>query len=668
VRPRGGPPRGRRDDLDGLRAVAILLVVAYHVWLGRVSGGVDVFLMLSAFFLTGSFARRMAAGSHLALGAYWARTFKRLVPTSAVVLLAVLVAVHACYPASRWPALWSQTWASLAYLQNWELASETVDYYARDAASVSPLQHYWSMSVQGQVFLVWPVLLAACAVLVRRLRLAVAPVLLAVFGTVFTASLWFSVVETSTHQELAYFDTRARLWEFALGSLVAVLLPYLRLPRWAGALLGWGGLVAIVVCGFVLDVQGGFPGYFALWPTLAAGAVIVAGAGGPGVGPARLLSHPLLLRLGRDAYALYLVHWPVLVTWRLLNDGREPSFLAGTGIVVASIVVARILTASVEQPLRTLAWADGRAARSVLVIAVATAVVALPLAAWQGVERHRAATLLAHASADNPGAAVLLPGYREGGDAAAPAIPLATTLDEQWVVLPERCEEDLAPSVPEVAERCNQLVPGTAHERTVVVVGDSHTEQLMGALLPIAEREGWQVVSLLKGGCSFGVGDHPCAAWNERALDYVVGLRPDAVFTVVTAGEVDGPGEELVVGQQEAVDALAAAGIDLVGVRDNPRFSFDVYACAERFGADAAGCRRDLASVSAERSPAESLDIGEGSVLVDLLPETCPDGVCTPVVGNVHVYLDDNHLTWDYARTLAPFLEERLAAWASDSR
>lgn len=662
VRPRQGD--GRRTDLDGLRAVAVLLVVVYHVWADRVSGGVDVFLMLSAFFLTGSFLRTMTRGRPLALGAYWARTFARLVPTSAVVLLAVLVTAHAVYPASRWPGIWSQSWASLFSVQNWQLAREAVDYYARDAATLSPLQHYWSLSVQGQVFVLWPLLLAGCATAVRRLGLRAETVLLVVFGAVLVASLAFSVVETSTEQDVAYFDTRARLWEFALGSVVAVVLPRVRLPHRAAGILGWVGLAAIAACGLVLDVRGGFPGYLALWPTVGAAAVILAGSAGPGVGAARLLSHPALVRLGGDAYALYLVHWPLLVTWRLLDEGRQPSFVAGTVVVVVSLVLARVLTAAVERPLREATGAGRSTVRRTVVVAVALVLVAVPLAGWQGVERERAAELTADTPVDNPGAAVLLAGYRAEGDPRAPARPLATALDEQWVVLPEPCADELvAGATAEVAERCHELTPTSAPAPTVVVLGDSHSEQFMGALLPIAEREGWHLVSLLKGGCSLGLGEHPCAAWNEEALRFVVGLRPDAVLTVVTAAEPDGPGEGLVTGQQEAIDALAASGIDLIGVRDNPRFSFDMFACAEAHGPDAGECRRELATVSAQSDPASDLDLTDTSVLVDLSAETCPGGVCSPVVGNVHVFLDDNHLTWDYARTLAPFLEERLAPW-----
>lgn len=142
--------RRYRADIDGLRTLAILLVVVYHVWLGRVSGGVDVFLMISAFFLTDSLTRRVIGGERLRLGAFWLRRFRRLLPAAAVTLLGVLGAVFLLYPPRTWSAVWTDTWASLFYVQNWHLAFSSVDYYARSAASTSPLQHFWSLSVQGR--------------------------------------------------------------------------------------------------------------------------------------------------------------------------------------------------------------------------------------------------------------------------------------------------------------------------------------------------------------------------------------------------------------------------------------------------------------------------------------------------------------------------------------
>ncbi|MCB8044828.1 acyltransferase [Microbacterium oxydans] len=213
--PRGVP--SHRADIDGLRALAILLVVVYHVWLGRVSGGVDVFLMVSAFFLTGSFARRMQEGRPLQLGSFWIRRFLRLVPAAAVTIAGVLAVAFVAFPRTEWPRVWSEAWSSLFYVENWTLAFSEVDYYARSSQTPSVFQHFWSLSVQGQVFLLWPLLFAGVWLALRTRRHLIVPALFAVFGTIFVVSLVFSIMETNSAQDFAYFDTRTRLWEFAAG-------------------------------------------------------------------------------------------------------------------------------------------------------------------------------------------------------------------------------------------------------------------------------------------------------------------------------------------------------------------------------------------------------------------------------------------------------------------
>ena len=147
-----------RADIDGLRAPAVLHVVVYHVWFGRVSGGVDVFLMISAYFLTASFLRRLGTGDSMQPFSFWLRRFRRLMPAAAFTISATLLAVFLWYPQSSWAPIWRQAWASLLYFQNVELALNDVDYYTREELVPSPLQHFWSLSIQGQVFVIWPII------------------------------------------------------------------------------------------------------------------------------------------------------------------------------------------------------------------------------------------------------------------------------------------------------------------------------------------------------------------------------------------------------------------------------------------------------------------------------------------------------------------------------
>ncbi|MFJ4164888.1 acyltransferase family protein [Microbacterium sp. NPDC089698] len=656
---------GYRRDIDGLRAVAILLVVVYHVWIGRVSGGVDVFLMISAFFLTGSFVRRMEAGKRLAVGSFLLSRFRRLMPAASVVLAATLGACWLLLPQTAWPQLWKEGWASLGYVQNWVLAADGVDYYAHDSALASPLQHFWSLSVQGQVFVLWPLLFLLGALIVRWTKKSPTVVMAWLFGLVFVGSLAFSIWETADLQTFAYFDTRARLWEFAAGSLLALAVPRLRLNRFLRAALGWIGLAGIVVCGMVIDVRGGFPGYLALWPIVSAALVIVAGTRPQGehpelgeFGPGRFLATRPVLFLGRDAYALYLVHWPVLILWLNVRERPQASFLDGLAIIAISLVLARLVTMFVERPLRLAGGQRGSVWRNAGVVLLCAVVVASVLVPWQILTTSKAAAEQAAYADEYTGAM--------GGDTARdgkgiPVIPIPGDDAGRWAELDEACSGRFASDIPEVQESCTQTSNADTAKHLVVVIGDSHANEFAGALQPVASERDWGIVMLMRPWCSLDKheegteADGYCGGWQRAAMDKLIAIHPDAMFTIVTAAAPDSPDERVLNGIDEVIDEATAAGIPMYGVRDNPRSSiYNYYECAY----NKEPCDFPLSGALAETNPAAPLADRIG--LIDFTPWICPHGTCYTELGHVSVYLDNNHLSFPFVKSLAPALSGQL--------
>ncbi|KAM9861896.1 acyltransferase family protein [Leucobacter sp. BZR 635] len=691
--------RTYRTDIDGLRAVAILLVVVYHVWVGRVSGGVDAFLMISAFFLTGSFVRRLEGSKPLAIAGQWVRTFKRLLPPAAVVLVATLIAGFFLLPDNRLPDLFSEVWASLFYVENWWLAIDATDYYA-DKISASPVQHFWSLSVQGQVFLLWPLLFLVIRFLTKLTRLAVRPAAMAVFAVVFAASFTYSVLSTDARQEFAYFDTGARIWEFAAGSMLAVALPWIRVPRWARSVLGLVGITALVLCGVLIDVQGGFPGYLALWPVLSVIAIIIAGSGeGQPTVVTRALSFKPLVALGNDAYALYLVHWPILIFAIQLRRGAPLSFLDGLLIVALSLVTARLLTWLVDDRLRHAVWANVNKLRGLLVIALSILLVAGPTvflgwSAQREYETEKAVVAAMDQSVTHPGAAVLTGEYTEPIPAGIPPIPLAGDLESEWGELPENCDGVLNEALEGQGASCSYLNTDDP-ELVVAVIGDSHSQQWLEPIEDISVKNDWRTYSFLKGGCALALIDvettefpeaaEGCNAWLGSVLSGVAELNPDVVISVGTRTPASwenespdfGEKERIPEGQEAALTGLENLGIPVVLFRDNPRFFFNAYECADamingdtevasNLGANAAcGVSHDRAFASA--NPAEAL-LRPGLATVDMSDQLCFDGSCPSIIGNVFVYLDDNHITSTYARTMLPVLTPRLQAAVEHAR
>ena len=253
-------------------------------------------------------------------------------------------------PRTLWDKTIQQTLASIFYVENWQLAHDAVDYLAQGRAA-SPVQHYWALSTQGQIYFLWPIVFAASIAVAARLRVRARTIIAGAFAGIFVVSFALSIVETQNNQTFAYFNTFARLWEFCLGAWLAIQ-PRVALNKQLRVAFGWIGLTGIVVCGAIFQVSQVFPGYAALWPVGCAVLILMAGPSGSRFGADRLLASRPLVYIGGISYGLYLWHWPVLVFYRWFTDFVGVGLVAGLGVLTASMALAAISTRFVENPLR----------------------------------------------------------------------------------------------------------------------------------------------------------------------------------------------------------------------------------------------------------------------------------------------------------------------------
>lgn len=663
--------RSFRPEVQGLRALAVLMVASYHIWFGKVSGGVDIFLLISAFLLTLSFLRKADNGKPLGLRHYWTHMFKRLLPAVVVVILGILLATRLFVPENRWSEVLSQSWASILYYQNWLLAFQSVDYYAKDHSLASPLQHFWSLSIQGQVFILWPILFALSALIAKLCKVNFRSVAWKVFAVVFVASLSFSIYETYTNQSFAYFDTRARLWEFALGTLLAFVVPYISMPKVLKVILGWVGLIAMLSGGFILDVQGQFPGFVALWPLLAAAFIIMAGETGSKFGVDRLLSSKPLTSMGDLSYALYLWHWPVLVIYLIWRGRDAVGIVGGTGVLVLSLILAYLTMKFIERPMRSMKWGDKSRSRSLIIIATSMALVAAPVITWQSAIKKELkafeAQLEAIGSPDNPGAISLYPGFVSTAKADAPVIPANAVVTEDWFNSDGSCVGEDIPKSELLKTACGYSGKLENPEKTIVAVGNSHAQQWTTPLAKIAKDNNWKIITLYKGGCRFGdpalAGQGvDCNKWNEETLKHILEIKPDFVYTTATAS-VPSEGQDIIPpGFASYANQITAVGTEIVGIRDNPRFNFNMIKCVDEKGAKDPSCAPPRDKSMNTTPPAEELKKSvPGIHFLDLTDQICTAMACPPVIGNVNVYMDDNHITESYMKTLTPIYEKRFS-------
>ncbi|MCV7282800.1 acyltransferase [Mycolicibacterium flavescens] len=673
-----------RGDLDGLRGLAIALVVVYHVWFGRVSGGVDVFLVLSGFFLGGRLLRQ-AAGDQP--DESWpravARIARRLLPALVVVLAASAVLTVLVQPQTRWEEFADQALASQFYWQNWYLADSANDY-TRAGEGVSPLQHIWSMSVQGQFF-VGVLTLAAVIALVTRLVGAARhrrAVLVGVLSVLTVLSFWYALVTHQLDQSHAYYDTFARAWELLAGMLAAAVLPVLRCPRWLRVVAAVVGLGAILACGVLLDGAAEFPGPWALVPVGATILLILSGTREPPA-PNRLLATAPLVTLGTMAYSLYLWHWPLLIFWLAHTDRDGVGVSEGVAIIALSLVLAYLTTRLVENPLRV--GSKDRAAHRlptgprygavalggvVALLAVALVVSSL---AWRGhVEGIRAngVELQTLSSRDYPGARALLENSR------VPRLPMRPSVLEATDDLPattiDGCITDFA-SVEVI--RC--VYGDASAARTIALAGGSHSEHWITALDIVGRSHGFRVVTYLKMGCPLSTDDDPriagsedpyplCKVWVRDAMDALTVDRPDYVFTTTTRPHPNGPGDRVPDSYLGIWDELSIQQIPILGLRDTPWMFRDgvLFAPVDCLadGGDPETCGLPRSEMLAERNPTlEHADRYPLLSVLDLSDAVCRPDVCRAVEGNVLVYHDAHHLSATYVRTLVDELARQLA-------
>ena len=662
-----------RHDLDGLRGVAIALVALFHVWFGRVSGGVDVFLALSGFFFGSSLLRKaLTPGSALSPWPHVKRLGRRLLPALIVVLAAAMLLTIFVQPQTRWETFADQTLASLGYYQNWELAA-TASNYLRASEAVSPLQHIWSMSVQGQFYIAFLALaLGLTALLRNRLGERLRPAFIAVLAVLTVASFVYAIIAHFSDQTTAYYNSFARAWELLLGVLVGAVLPRITWTTRVRTVLAAFGLLAILSCGALIDGVKQFPGPWALVPVGAAMLLILSGANLGGAQmplPNRLLAAGPLVTLGSMAYSLYLWHWPLLIFWLASTGHPHAGFWDGLVILLISGGLAYLTMRFVEEPLRH----GGDAVGGIAVALLAVVLVGCSFA-WRGhaaAQRAGGDELLNLSITDYPGAHALLDGAR------VTQLPFRPTVLEATDDVPESTNDGCISDFDNIGI-INCTYGDLTATRTIALAGGSHAEHWITALDILGRQHGFKVVTYLKMGCPLTteklplvMGDNrpypKCRQWNDRVMAKLIKDRPDFVFTTSTRPWNIKPGDVMPSNYIGIWQTLSDNGIPILAMRDTPWLvregqPFIPADCLAK-GGDAVSCGIKRSEVLSEHN--QTLDFTTQFPLLkvlDMSDAVCRDDYCRAIEGNVLLYHDAHHLSATYMRTLTPELGRQMGA------
>jgi peptidoglycan/LPS O-acetylase OafA/YrhL len=656
-------PSKFRQDIQGLRALAVGIVVLDHAHIPGFSGGyigVDVFFVISGFLITGLLLGDIAKNARVRFLHFYARRAQRILPAATVVILTTCVASIALLGIIQARSvLVDGVWA-VFFAANVHFASVGTNYFAA-AVSTSPLQHYWSLAVEEQFYLVWPAVLGVVALVFRRKgvvghvpRLPIA-LTLAVIGGL---SLYLSVVQTASNPTAAYFSTVDRTWELAVGALLAVALPWLgKIPTALRSVLSWSGLAAIISAALVFTAATAIPGYDALLPVLGCAALLVGGIGQPRYGAHSLLSIRPMRYLGDISYSLYLWHWPILIIAAAYGGARD-TLGVRVVLVVVSGLVATLSYYGLENPLRHIKLLSQRTWRGLVLWPVATGLVisiavfgapSVPYAAAAGSADSTMSPLTAVRAAVVAGQeADAVPTLTDPGLLSAGTDHVNLGSCSQYPVF--------------TGKVCNLGDPhGT---KTMVVFGNSHSVMWVPGLIVLAKQEHMKLYPVVKEACAYEAFpdlnhewnfSNECTTFYNWAKTTIKGLHPD-VIVIGTFSRTP----HWVAGETSVINTLKRLTPRLILLGDTP-YTKDPSQCLLQSGATQGSCLT-IQSVLSTKVQAKVQEIASstGVQSLDMTKLFCHDELCPAVINGLIPTWDGKHLTPQYSTFLAPALESSL--------
>lgn len=679
-----------RPEIQGLRAIAVAAVVLYHFWPNRLTGGyvgVDIFFVISGYLITSHMYREIVRTSSIGLLKFWARRVRRLLPASFLVLFASLLAVFLWVPSTVWEVTARQLAASAFYVQNWVLAGDSVDYSAQhNDATVA--QHYWSLSVEEQFYVCWPLLVLGLLYIVPKLARSkgktTSPRSILIVGltVIGIASLAYSMAVTALAPSLAYFVTPARVWEFAAGALVALVLMERTLDGWVATVLGWAGIGLIAGSALMFTAATPFPGWTAAIPVGGTVLILMVSGTATPAGARWWLSSKAMTFVGGISYSLYLWHWPILIVAPYVM-GRPAGLLDKCLLLGLVVLLSWLTKITVEDPLRTGRFLSTNLRAYSFAASGMAIVLGLSVAL----------TSFAFAGSDGKSAQVNSPCYGPAAlnpanhcdpvtGAGLPDPAPAVVARQNTEPLYKGCQGDLSGTD---LVSCDFGVDERRATATVALVGDSHATAWLPAIEVLAERHNWHIKTFTKASCPLTAAlrvlpseatdgnQTDCRSWGKKVQEKLATDRK--ITTVFTAAYStaytykQGPGVELRDPAQDgfitAWKGLLSAGKRVVAFDDVPRTNGQyVPTCLAANSRDPLACATTVDHAFPKGTAithAAAAFKAPGFTRIPLRNEFCDAKFCYPQLGDVIVYRDYSHISAEYSRALAPFVDGRLS-------
>ena len=669
-----------RGDLQGVRGIAVLFVLLFHAGIPGFQGGfigVDIFFVLSGFLITKNLLEEEIRTGTISIREFYAKRMRRLLPASGLVLLLTLIFGYLYLPRVLIPELTRDISAATLYISNFSFAARATDYFAVNATP-SPVIHYWSLSLEEQFYIFWPV----AVLLLSKLRFMARTSVRHFALLTFFASLAFAIWLLPRSEPWAFFSLPTRAWQLALGAIIATLVSnFRRLKYFVAWVLGFSGLGMVIASGLFIRSSAQFPGPIALLPTVGVGLIIIAGIQKRKTAVSALLSWRPLQYLGKISYSIYLWHWPLFVI-PLIAMGHPLKLAVRVALIAITLVISAASEKFVEAKFRLGRLKANRPLRTYLAAAFSILIL---ISSSVGV---RAEVLN---KVHKPHKAVIVISN------LLTAVVRPTTVDAP-------VPEDLYPSLFDAkndhpisyTDRCNVQVNGLASSSpciygdttstvTVALFGDSHALAWFPAINRVATNNHWKLFSQTMSAC--GPPDlgqwnaqaakvlKNCPIWREAAIQKIIAAKPLFVLLTGTRGFVAVHADGTIApvtenaslwsaGMKRTLDKFKAAGIRPIMISDIPFANNDPTICLSLHPKSSIACATPVVRainsdwVLLERKVA----MAEKVTLIEPQMWLCPSSPCPVILNNILIYLDASHMTATFSQTLSGKLGRAIAA------
>lgn len=689
---------GVRLDIQGLRAIAVLAVVADHLMTWPRGGfvGVDVFFVISGYLITGQLIRVREKNPDISLveyfGSFYRKRVKRILPAAVLVLVVTIGVGWALFRSDRaWTTTVDAIWAAL-FAGNWRFAVNGTDYWAQDQA-VSPLQHFWSLGVEEQFYFIWPVVIVAVLAMTKAGTRASRQALTVAMVLIIALSLIWSIYETATNSTVAYFSTFSRAWELGVGALLAIVAPVFKhLGTTTRTVMAWVGVAGIIASVAFMSQEIAFPGPWALPPILATALVIAAGTGGEGryLAP---LTNPVMTTIGDLSYSLYLWHFPVIIFMEVFIEEWHWSYYPLVfGLMLLLSLASYHL---VEDPVRRSTWLERKPATkpawlkidrpvqnaflSVLLVcalgAVTATVAAPPSISGAQIAAAQARSAAAEAADEDP---------VDDSELADLQRDIVTAIAApEWPELSPSIERVASVGAPsERADGCGEPTISdstcnfqSGHDKTAVVFSDSTGVALVSTVRAALGDE-YNVRGFAMAGCvslDLTIEDPrdklmaECKEFKAHAVETINAIEPDLVFITNSTGVIGDivPGADELTGieaweaaTRRTVEMLESSGAQIVLTTSAP-VGRTISTCATKNGTPD-DCLVTLSdNYDNQAEVATNVAGTTDAMALDTRMLFCDErGACPAFASGVPIKSDTVHVTGDYAQRIAPAFSE----------